>query len=262
MDNRPIGIFDSGVGGLTALKAICDIIPSENVIYFGDTKHMPYGEKDKETVISYANRIINFLKSHNVKAILAACGTVSSYLEYVDKNVFGVINPACDEGVKLTKNKKIGILGTNATIKSNSYLNRLKILNSEVECYQMACPLLAPMIEKGLTNLEDGKLQKVLDTYISPLASEGVDTIILGCTHYPIVLPVIEKMFKGINLVNPGEQAGYALKKFLVENKLTCTEDNKGRKEFYVSGSKKEFEKTAKIFLGQNISIQIQKEEI
>lgn len=263
MDNRPIGVFDSGIGGLTALKAIQDIMPHENVVYFGDTGRMPYGDKSKETIIGYTHEIANFLKNFEVKAILAACGTVSSYLPCINEDIFGVVKPACAAAVKASKNKKIGILATNAAIKSEAYLNELEKICSDAEYFPKACPLLAPMVEHGNINFENEFLRKTLHEYISPLEEKGVDTLILGCTHYPILLPVIEKMFKGkFNFINPGEEAAKTLEKYLKQSGKSANESQNGFKKFFVSGSEAEFAKSAKFFLKTDISGNVKKADL
>lgn len=260
MDNRPIGVFDSGIGGLTALKAIQDIMPHENVVYFGDTGRMPYGDKSKETIISYTHEIAEFLKSFGVKAILAACGTVSSYLPCISEEIFGVVKPACAAAVKTSKNKKIGILATSAAIKSESYLNELKKICSDADYFPKACPLLAPMVEHGDISFENEFLRKTLHEYITPLEKEGVDTLILGCTHYPILLPVIEKMFEGkFNLIDPGKESAKTLKKYLESNEMSAGETQNGFKKFFVSGDETEFAKSAKLFLKKDISENVKK---
>lgn len=263
MDDRPIGVFDSGIGGLTALKAIQDIMPHENVVYFGDTGRMPYGDKTKETIISYTYEIAEFLKSFGVKAILAACGTVSSYLPCVNEEIFGVVKPACAAAVKTSKNKKIGILATSAAIKSESYLNELKKICDDAEYFSKACPLLAPMVEHGNINFENEFLRETLHEYISPLEKEGVDTLILGCTHYPILLPVIEKMFENkFNLIDPGKESAKMLKKYLESNEMSANENQNGFKKFFVSGDETEFAKSAKLFLETDILENIKKRDL
>ena len=257
MNNLPLGIFDSGIGGLTAVKAIHDIMPNESVIYFADTKNMPYGSKDKNTILRYAKQNIKFLSSFNVKSILAACGTVSSYLKLIDRNVFGVIDPACQEASKLTSNKKIGILATETAIKSNAYKNSLNSISSDIDCYQQACPLLASMIEKGHIDSKDKDLKSILKLYVTPLINKNIDTLILGCTHYPIISDAIKEMFlKDIKIVNPSEEAAKQIQKFLEENNLKSSKPKPDR--YYVSSDKKGFIKNAKLFLNTDISSRVE----
>lgn len=258
MNNRPIGVFDSGVGGLTALKAIKSIMPFENVIYLADTANMPYGNKSKEEIVDFINKDLNFFKSKNVKAVLAACGTASSYMDLIQnssENVIGVIKPACRAALKITKNNKIGILGTNATIKSCSYQKELYKLNNEVECHQKACPQLASLIENGNINLESKKLKEALEKYITPLLEKNVDTVILGCTHYSVVSDVIKNIFgDNLNLIDSGKEAAVSLLEFLKNNNLNVENHQTGYQKFYVSSEKTEFLNVAKLFLGNDIS--------
>ncbi len=258
MDNRPIGVFDSGVGGLTALKALRSIMPFENIIYLADTANMPYGNKNKEEIVEFINKDLNFLKSKNVKAILAACGTASSCMNLIQnssENFIGVIKPACCAALKITKNNKIGILGTSATIKSCSYRNELYKINNDVYCYQQACPQLASLIENGNVDFENKKLKDALEEYITPLLEKNVDTIILGCTHYSVVSDVIKNIFKeNLNLVDSGKEAAIFLSEFLKNKNLNANNNKLGYQEFYVSSKKTEFLNVAKIFLGNDIS--------
>ncbi len=258
MDNRPIGVFDSGVGGLTALKALKSIMPFENVIYLADTANMPYGNKSREEIVEFINKDLNFLKSKNVKAVLAACGTASSYMNLIQsssESIIGVIKPACRAALKMTENNKIGILGTSATIKSHSYRKELYKLNNDIDCYQKACPQLASLIENGNVDFENRKLKDTLEEYITPLLEKNVDTIILGCTHYSVVSGVIKGIFgENINLIDSGKEAAVSLSKFLKNKNLNTDSNELGYQEFYVSSKRTEFLSVAKIFLGNDIS--------
>lgn len=265
MNNSAIGIFDSGLGGLTAVKALTEIMPYENLIYFGDTKRTPYGNKDKGTLLQYAKQNIRFLKSLGVKVILAACGTISSYVSLIesDLDVFGVIESTCQTAVNLTKNRRIGILGTQAAIKSNAYGKYISELENDILCYSQACPLLVPMIENGFTTSENGVLKTVLGFYISPLVEKEVDTIILGCTHYPIVEQAIRDIFgNGLSLVNPGKESAESLKVFLKSKGLDSDAQRIGNQKFYVSGDKEKFSKNAYLFLKKDISDELMTVEI
>lgn len=257
MNNLSIGIFDSGLGGLTAVKAVHQIIPNENVVYFGDTMRTPYGNKNKETLLKFTSQNINFLKSLGIKVILAACGTVSSYINYVesDIDIFGVIEPTCKVAVDITKNGRIGILGTQTTINSNSYGTMINKLNKDIFCISQACPLLVPIIENGFVSINNSVLRTLLDFYISPLIKQDIDTLILGCTHYPIIEPVIRDIFgEKINLINPGKESIKFLKQFLISNNIASELQVFGTQKFYVSGDKKKFCKNAYMFLERDIS--------
>ncbi len=261
MNDSSIGVFDSGLGGLTAVKKITELLPHENIIYFGDTYNVPYGNKSREQVINFAQRNINFLESQNVKLILAACGTVSSYINFVNSKVkmFEVITPACIAATKMTKNQKIGIICTETAMKSNSYKNCIKNINKNIFCAQESCPLLVPLIENGYINYNVNMLRVALDFYISPLIKQNIDTLVLGCTHYPVVQNIIKKMFGDIKLINTSEELVKNLKIFLEKNNLynnTNKKNNKfGTSKFYVSGDIDKFKQNSQIFLNSNIQI-------
>ncbi len=258
MKDLGIGVFDSGIGGLTAVKAISEFMPGENIIYFGDTLRMPYGNKNTEDILCFADQNIRFLESMGVKVIVAACGTVSSYIERLNSNVpiFEVITPACKAAVKVTKNSKIGVIGTTAAIKSNSYLNCISEIQRNVKCWQRDCPLLASLIEDGNIEYTNEDLKKNLDSYISPLIKKGIDTLVLGCTHYPVVQPVIKKMFGDkLNLIDPSRELAIALKKFFIDNHLNKAEEKMGNHNFYVSGDPEKFSLNAEQFLNREITV-------
>ena len=262
-NNQPIGVFDSGMGGLTAVKAIKSLLPNEDIIYLADTIRMPYGDKPTSSIIKYAEQNIKFLRSCGVKTILAACGTISSYLELINsgKSVLGVIYPSCLAAVNKTRNGKIGILATKAAIQSNSYANCLSELHKEIKCYQQACPKLAPLIEHGRISAQENDLITALHTYISPLIKENVDTIILGCTHYAIIEPVIRNIFGDkLILINSGEELANTLKKViesqgLMNDNLSANSNLK----IYVSGDENQFLNNAQVFLGKQIKFDLEK---
>ena len=258
MKDLGIGVFDSGIGGLTAVKAISEFMPSENIVYFGDTLRMPYGNKNTEDILYFADQNIRFLESIGVKVIVAACGTVSSYIKRLSSNVplFEVITPACKAAVNVTENSKIGVIGTTAAIKSNSYLNCISEIQSNIKCWQRACPLLASLIEDGNIEYTNEDLKTNLDSYISPLIRKGIDTLVLGCTHYPVAQPVIKKMFGNkLNLIDPSRELAITLKKFFRDNHLNKAEEKIGTHNFYVSGDSEKFSLNAKQFLNREITV-------
>ena len=260
MRNRPIGIFDSGVGGLTAVKEIMRIMPQENLIYFGDTGRVPYGSKTRNTIIKYALEDINFLNSLNVKMIVAACGTVSSVLTDFSTCVpfTGVLFPTCSAAIKATKNKRICIIGTSATVKSGSYKKQINDIDSSMTVYQISCPLFAPMIESGFISEDNEIVKLVVKYYIEPIKNFQCDTLILGCTHYPIISEAISKeVGKNINIIDSGkETAKYVMQK-LDSLGLRRTDSSVGKREFYVSDGTEEFYNTSRIFLGESIDTDI-----
>ena len=237
MDNRPIGIFDSGLGGLTAVKEILSILPQEDIVYFGDTGRVPYGTRSKETIMKYAKQDMAFLQSKNVKMIIAACGTVSSLA-------------AC----LATHKKRIGIIGTTATIKSGSYQKAILEINPDIQVFAQDCPLFVPLVENGFTSPDSDIVLSVIKHYLQPFMDADIDTLILGCTHYPILYHAIEKvMGKGVFLVDSGKETAVHAADILEEQGLLTNRSRKGTCTFYVSDSTDGFTESANIFLQQNV---------
>ncbi|MBQ2897120.1 MAG: glutamate racemase [Clostridia bacterium] len=255
MNNKPIGVFDSGLGGLTAVKEIINVLPNEDIIYFGDTARVPYGSRSSETIIKYAKQDISFLKSFDIKIILAACGTVSSVaLPEIpcDKvRVVGVVEPAAIAAVKATKNKKIAVLGTKGTIDSKAYETEIKKLMPDAKITSIACPMFVHLVENGYSEHEATYL--IAKEYLKQVIDNGADTVILGCTHYPMLKKVISKVLgENVSLIDVGKAAANYLKEILdTENKLS--ELKKPSYEFYVSDAKGGFEDLAKLFLKRDL---------
>ena len=207
---KAIGVFDSGVGGLTVARELFHQLPNEDIVYFGDTARVPYGIKSKETVIKFSIENILFLLKHNVKLICVACNTVSSFALPVIKHHFrvpivGVISPGVREAVYATQNKRIGVIGTRGTVNSRAYEIEIKQLDPSVKVTAVSCPLFVPFAEEGF--LEGDVVLEVARNYLKPLKSAGVDTVILGCTHYPLLKPVIKKaMGNGVCLIDSAKQ--------------------------------------------------------
>jgi glutamate racemase len=254
---KSIGVFDSGVGGLTVVKELIRQLPYEDIIYFGDTARVPYGIKSRETVIRFSIENILFLLKHEVKLICVACNTVSSVALPVIKNHFrlplvGVITPGVREAVYATQNKRIGVIGTRGTIKSRTYENEIKQLDPQVKVISMACPLFVPFVEEGWTG---GRV--VLDvakTYLRPLKDAGVDTVILGCTHYPLLKPLIKQvMGSRVKLIDSAKQVAMEVKKILATEGLLNQSKHSAKRKFYVSDNPEWFSGLAKRFLGQPI---------
>ncbi len=266
MKDKSIGIFDSGVGGLTVVKHLSEILPKEDIIYFGDTARVPYGSRSDKIIFKYALQDINFLKSKDVKVIIAACGTVSSiflknnlcsayFKDLFCSGVFysGIIEKACEKAVQTTRNKNIGIIGTTATIKSKSYETYIKQKNSDIKTVAISCPLFVPIIEQEiyLSNLTITK--NIIDMYLRPLKNSGIDTLILGCTHYPIIYNLISDYFENkINLIDPGFETAIFIKSYLYNNNLLNISG--GKKEFFISDKSNDFENTANRLLNANVS--------
>ena len=212
MNNDAIGVFDSGIGGLTAVKELNKLLPNENIIYFGDTARVPYGSRSRETVMKYARQDVEFLRKHKIKMIIAACGTVSSVIgtkPLVDDMPFtGVILPAVQAACSATKNGRIGVIGTPATIKSGSFGKAVKSINSHIFVVGNPCPLFVHLVENGYTDRNNKITRLVAEEYLAPIKAEGVDTLILGCTHYPVIKDIISDiMGNDITLISPGAEA-------------------------------------------------------
>lgn len=253
---KPIGVFDSGVGGLTVAKELIRQLPGEDIIYFGDIARVPYGIKSKETVIKFSIENILFLLKHEVKLICVACNTVSSFALPVIKNHFrvpivGVITPGVREAVYATKNKRIGVIGTRGTVKSRAYELEIKQLDPTAKVTAVACPLFVPFAEEGW--VEGDVVTQVAKTYLKPLKDAKCDTVILGCTHYPLLKPVIKKvMGEGVELIDSAKQVAIEVKKILSAESLLSNK-RKGKIKFFVSDNPEWFSDLAAGFLGEKI---------
>ena len=238
-----IGVFDSGVGGLTVLKGITSLLPNEDTIYLGDTARVPYGSKPRSTVIQYALEDARFLLEKKAKALVVACNTICAQAlnelrEEFQLPIVDVPGPASKAAVQLTKKKAIGVIGTEGTINSGVYYQTIKQLDNEIEIYSQACPLFTPMVEEGL--LEGEIPQKVVDMYLSELAKKPIDVLILGCTHYPLLREPISKcMGPEITLLDPAAAVTGELKQRLSENNLLSDKAEGFRKFFFTSQPQK-----------------------
>ncbi len=249
--NSPIGVFDSGVGGLSVLAEILKVLPNENYLYFGDTLRVPYGDKCIEELLSCTRRILDFFKTQNVKAVLVACNTCSANtLELVKDEypfeIIGLIKPTANF-VKSLKVKKIGLIATAATVRSNAYPLSMKEFGIDV--LQEACPRLVKFVENGETTSND--VQAVLSEYLEALLKEKIEKLILGCTHYPFLVPAM--MGLGLSedfFINPALCIAQETKKYFEANNL-LSEATQGSTEFFVSGTPEEFQKNAKLFFGK-----------
>lgn len=253
MREHAIGVFDSGVGGLTVAREIMNQLPNENIVYFGDTARVPYGSKSKETIITFSKQIAEFLRTKNVKAIVIACNTASAFaLEALKKDmdipVIGVIEPGARTAAETTKNNKIGVIGTEGTVNSGIYTDYLREIKPEALVYSRACPLFCPLVEENW--LYDSVTIEVADRYLSELKGYGVDTLVLGCTHYPLLRHTIQKvMGDGVQLVNPAYETALTLKRVLEEQGLEQREWRKPEHEFYVSDGADKFRTFANTIL-------------
>ncbi len=265
MDNRAIGIFDSGLGGLTCVKKVMEIMPSENIVYFGDTGRVPYGTRSPRTIVKYVRQDINLLKSLDVKYIIIACGTASSAAlpsirEEVDTQIIGVLEPASSAAVSATQNGKIGVIGTQGTITSNKYFETIKEINPDIEVYSKACPMFVPLVENGYTS---GTVTKIIaEEYLEDIKKQGVDTLILGCTHYPILKEEIAKiMGDKVTLIDAGAETAVYAKKQLELLGLTA-DRQKGEADYYVSDSVDGFSELGSVFLEKKIEGKVSRVDI
>ena len=257
-DNRAIGVFDSGVGGLTVLKELIKILPNENYIYFGDTKRVPYGTKSVETLVRYARENEAFLLSHNVKMVVAACATVSSVAystgEELPVPFLGVVKDSVYTAVNATKNGKIGVIATPQTVLSGSHKKGVLKLNKNAEVYSVAAPDFVKFVELGRTDINVKEVYNTAKEYLLPLKEKGIDTLILGCTHFPVLSEVItEVLGQDVTLVNMGEATAVAVKNILISKNMLNSE-NGGNTEFYVSNLTDSFSKCATVLLGKTIN--------
>lgn len=253
MDQRPIGIFDSGVGGLTVVKAVMKQLPTESIVYFGDTARVPYGCKSKETVTKFSAQIIRFLLQQDVKAIIIACNTVSANSIEVLRNMFpgihieGVVEAGVTMALEATQNGKVGVIGTEATIDSGKYPALLKEANPSLEVYGKACPLFVPLVEDGWGRHKIAS--EVAEEYLAPMLTQDVDTIILGCTHYPMLTYTIgEVVGENVRLINPAKEAANRIGKMLCEVGM-CSQKEDATYRFCVSDHPSRMEQMARIFL-------------
>lgn len=254
-----IGVFDSGLGGLSAVKEFLHILPNEKIIYFGDTGRVPYGNRSRDTIKKYALQDASFLLENNVKMIVAACGTVSSVAgdeleRKLDVPYTGVVNPTAFAAAEKTRNGKIGIIGTAATIGSHSYKLRLEKLNPNFRVFEQACPLFVPLVESGFICRDDQIVRLVVRRYLSELKEIGIDTLILGCTHYPLLRDAVSDfMGEGVTLVDSGYETAVYSAKILKENGLLSDKTSQSKPEFFVSDTPDGFENVAGLFLGRNM---------
>ena len=260
MDNRPIGVFDSGLGGLTGVRELRRQLPGEDIVYFGDTGRVPYGSRSHETILQYARQDIAFLLSQNVKCIMAACGTVSSTFpaseaEKLPVPYMGVVASAARKAAWATRNRKIGVIGTAATIRSRGYEQLLRRLVPGVEITARPCPLFVPLVESGYVDGSDPDKQQitrlVIRQYLEEIRDAGVDTLVMGCTHYPLLAGMIgEYMGPSVTLIDPGRAAADDLSKLLSSKGLRAHRDH-GSTHFFVSDVPDSFVQTADLFLGE-----------
>lgn len=260
LQEAPIGVFDSGVGGLTVAREIMRQIPNEKIVYFGDTARVPYGSKSQDTITRYSGQIVRFLQTQKVKAIVVACNTASAYaLDTIEKEIhipmIGVVKPGAKVAAAATKNGKVGVIGTVGTINSQIYATYIKQINRNVNVIGKACPLFVPLVEEGL--LKDPVTDEIAMRYLSELIDSDIDTLILGCTHYPLIRSTLGKiMGEKVTLVNPAYETAKELKELLeAEDLLNRKEIGLGENKyrFFVSDGAERFKQFANSILKYGI---------
>lgn len=258
-NEKYIGVFDSGIGGLTVVKSIVETMPNESIIYFGDTAHVPYGTRSKEQITEYVLDDVNFLSQFNIKAIVIACNTADSAARerveesYRDIPVYGVVAPASKKAAEITKNKKIGVIATNATVNSGAYEKKIHSIAPDIQVISLACPLLVPLVEEGRFKTGDKVIEQVLREYLTPLKEQGIDTLVLGCTHYPLLTEVIsEIMGEKVSIISSSVAAAEELKKGLLQKNI-LSDTPQGKRKYFVSDDAASFEKNARVFMGDSL---------
>ena len=248
-NNKYIGVFDSGVGGLTVVKHLISAMPNENIIYLADYKHMPYGDKTNEEIIKYVLDDVKFLNTFPLKAIVIACNTADSIAsEYIkqkyDIPVYGVILDASKKAIEVTSNNKIGVIATTAAINSNEYARQINNLNKNALVYSKACPFLAPMIEEGKFDIGNEEIRLILKDYLSPLIENDIDTLILGCTHYDLISPIVVDMYPNLNVVSSSRCIVDE-----IQNKIELNKNQNSEQLYFVSSDRKRFNQIASMIM-------------
>ncbi|ADI02803.1 MAG TPA: glutamate racemase [Syntrophothermus lipocalidus] len=248
---QPVGVFDSGVGGLTVVKEIIKRLPCENIIYIGDTANVPYGGKPPQELIRLGKNIIDFLINQGAKAVVAACNTSSSVSIPILRDmcpvpVIDVIVPGAANAAAVTRNGRVGVIATEATVKTGAYTRHIKALSPGISVYEVACPRFVPLVEQGV--LEGDEVEEVANEYLQPLRRQGIDTLVIGCTHYPFLIPVIQKvMGKGVRLVDPAEETASRLRATLLERGLDNPGTTSPQYRFFATGSSESFFRVGKL---------------
>jgi glutamate racemase len=257
-NNASIGVFDSGIGGLTVVKHLRDLLPCEDIVYFGDTARVPYGTKSEDVTKRFAFENSHFLLEHDVKIIVVACNTVASTAihlleKHLEIPVIGVIQPGAEACVKQTYKKKVGVIGTPATIRSESYSRKILKLDHKIKVIDQACPLFVPLVEEGF--FEDKAAYLIAKRYLNKFIAEDIDTLILGCTHYPMLRKTIQRVLgDNVAMVDSGRETAKFVKQYLKENNLATSQTVKPRLKIYVSDLPHKFQQIAERFLQNSLS--------
>jgi len=264
--HHAIGVFDSGLGGLTVVKELMRQLPSEDIVYYGDTARVPYGMKSKESIVRFSKENTRALLKHKVKMVVVACNSSSSYaLTTLKRNfslpIVGVIHAGAKKAVQMTRNRRIGVMATSATINSQEYQKTIHWYDASVKVFNQACPLLVPLVEEGW--LEKEVTLKIVAEYLSSLKKAKIDTLILGCTHYPLLKEIIKKvMGKGVVLIDSAQEIALEVKQILAETQIMNTLKRKPKYQFLVTDRAQAFERVAKNFLGYPIKMKVESNHV
>lgn len=260
-DNRYIGVFDSGIGGMTVVKSIVESMPGENIIYFGDTAHVPYGTRSERQITEYVLADVRFLRTFDIKAVVIACNTADAVAKQKvrdanpDLPVFGVVDPASRLAVETSPGGKIGVIATNATVNSGAYKTAITRYDPNAQVFQMACPLLVPLVENGRFQKGDPVVEIVLKEYLDPLVAEGIDTLVLGCTHYPLLKDTIEALYPELNVISSSDAAAAKMLGTLIQEGA-CSENTEAansERKYFVSDDAEGVDKLARVFMGDEL---------
>lgn len=262
MDNRPIGVFDSGLGGLTAVRRLQELLPNEDIVYFGDTGRVPYGTRSEETIRRYAREDCRLLLDHDVKFIIAACGTVSSvapdFLRSLPVPAVGVVEATAKAAVAATRNKHVGIIGTAATVRSRSFETTMLELDPSLSITAEACPLFVPLVESGWIDPSDDVAIAMVRRYMAPFKRAEIDTLILGCTHFPLLAPIIQaELGANVTLIDSGRETAIYCANVLADRQALADKES-GHCRFLVSDRPEGFSRTAEIFLGRSVREEVE----
>lgn len=259
MDTRPIGVFDSGLGGLTALRELAALLPGEDLLYFGDTGRVPYGSRGAEIITRYAQEDAAFLLDQGVKAVVCACGTVSSVAgellrQKTDCPFVEVVAPAAQTAAAATRTGRVGVIATAATIRSGKFPAALRALEPGLAVFDLACPLFVPLVEDGHIAPDDPIALPAVEYYLGALQKQQIDTLILGCTHYPLLAPLIQAFLgAGVTLVNSGREAARTAGRLLAEKGLLSPKKAGGSRRYFVTDAGGSFSAVAEVFLGEPV---------
>ncbi len=262
MDNRPIGVFDSGLGGLSVVRQLIALMPNESIVYFGDTGRVPYGTRSKDTIRSYARDDCAFLLNHDVKMIIAACGTVSSVagdlLDTLPVPAFGVVQATAAAAAAASNSKRIGVIGTAATVHSRSFETALTAIDPSITVTAVACPMFVSLVENGWIAPDDEVAIAMVRRYLTPIKAAGVDTLILGCTHFPLLAPLIQnELGDNVTLIDSGRETALHCMQAIRRSDAVSDREH-GECRFYVTDRPDGFAGVAETFLGRSVTEQVE----